>query len=130
MNKLHKNDKRGFILVELLLVVVIIVVLMAISIPIFTIQLEKSREATDAANLRAAYAEVLVKVLEGEADVTSDPVVLTQKKGGWQNTSIKDIASVSTLTDQVLSAVDAGQKITVTAKADGSEPVFTVVTGN
>ena len=32
--------------------------LVAISIPIFTSQLEKSREATDAANIRSAYAAV------------------------------------------------------------------------
>ena len=42
---------------ELLIVVAIIAVLVAISIPIFTSQLEKSREATDAANFRAVYAE-------------------------------------------------------------------------
>ena len=96
-------------------------------IPIFTSQLEKSRESTDAANLRAAYAEATVKALEGEADVTSSAVVLTQKTAGWQNTTIKDIAGVSTTTDTVLSAVASGQKITVTAKADGSAPVFAVV---
>ena len=39
-------------------------VLVAISIPIFTTQLEKARESTDAANLRAAYATASVKVLE------------------------------------------------------------------
>lgn len=33
--------------------------LVAISIPIFTSQLEKSREATDLANIRSAYAEVM-----------------------------------------------------------------------
>lgn len=36
---------------------------MAVSIPIFTSQLEKSREATDLANLRAAYAEASVEAL-------------------------------------------------------------------
>jgi hypothetical protein len=38
-------------------------VLVAISIPIFTAQLEKAREATDVANLRAAYAEGTAEVL-------------------------------------------------------------------
>ena len=41
-------------------------VLVAISIPIFTTQLEKSRESTDAANLRAAYATASVAVLESD----------------------------------------------------------------
>ena len=46
--------------------------LVAISIPIFTSQLEKSREATDAANIRAAYAEVAAAQLTGAtADVGS-----------------------------------------------------------
>ena len=55
--KKAKENKKGFTLAELLIVVAIIAVLVAISIPIFTSQLEKSKEATDAANLRAAYAE-------------------------------------------------------------------------
>ena len=38
--------------------------LVAISIPIFNAQLEKSREATDVANLRNAYAEISAKELD------------------------------------------------------------------
>ena len=54
--KLRKNEK-GFTLAELLIVVAIIGVLVAISIPIFTSQLEKSRDAVSVANIRTAYAE-------------------------------------------------------------------------
>ena len=57
MKKFLKKDKKGFTLAELLIVVAIIAVLVAISIPIFTSQLEKSRDAVSVANLRAAYAE-------------------------------------------------------------------------
>ena len=39
-----KREKNGFTLAELLIVVAIIAVLVAISIPIFTSQLEKARE--------------------------------------------------------------------------------------
>ena len=46
---LRKN--RGFTLAELLIVVAIIAVLVAVSIPIFTAKLEKSREETDIANM-------------------------------------------------------------------------------
>ena len=42
-------------------------VLVAISIPIFTSQLEKAREATDLANIRAAYSELTADALSGEA---------------------------------------------------------------
>lgn len=57
------KEKKGFTLAELLVVVAIIAVLVAISIPVFSVQLEKAREATDAANIRAAYAEVVTAAL-------------------------------------------------------------------
>lgn len=62
MRKLRKNE--GFTLAELLIVVAIIAVLVAVSIPIFTRQLEKSREATDRANLRAAKAAAVTALLD------------------------------------------------------------------
>ena len=54
----RKNTRSGFTFAELLVVVAIISVLVAIMIPVFQNQLEKSREATDISNVRAAYAEV------------------------------------------------------------------------
>ncbi len=48
-------QSRGFTLGELLIVVAIIAVLVAVSIPVFQSQLEKSRKAVDLANERAAY---------------------------------------------------------------------------
>ena len=61
-----KKNKKGFTLAELLIVVAIIAVLVAISIPIFTSQLEKAREATDLANIRAAKAAAVAAYLDEE----------------------------------------------------------------
>lgn len=84
-----KNNKKGFTLAELLIVVAIIAVLVAIAIPVFTTQLEKAREATDAANLRAAYAEISAKILS-EDTVGNIDVEVTQKTAKWgNNTTIK-----------------------------------------
>lgn len=66
-----KKNNKGFTLAELLIVVAIIAVLVAISIPIFNAQLEKSREATDIANLRAAKAEAVAVYLLGDQNDTS-----------------------------------------------------------
>lgn len=80
---MKKTNKKGFTLAELLVVVAIIAVLVAIAIPIFTSQLEKAREAVDAANIRAAYAEVLSDKITGTK--TEKKVKLTQTQQGWQN---------------------------------------------
>ena len=63
--KKARENKKGFTLAELLIVVAIIAVLVAISIPIFNSQLEKSRDAVSVANLRAAYAEAATQYLTG-----------------------------------------------------------------
>lgn len=60
-----KKDCRGFTLAELLIVVAIIAVLVAVAIPIFNAQLEKSREAYDIATLRQAAALAAEKYYEG-----------------------------------------------------------------
>lgn len=61
---MKKLNRKGFTLAELLIVVAIIAVLVAIAIPVFAAQLEKSREATDMANVRSAYATLVAQYLE------------------------------------------------------------------
>lgn len=63
-----KKNNKGFTLAELLIVVAIIAVLVAIAIPVFTSRLEQSRETTDIANLRSAYAAGQVAALSGLDD--------------------------------------------------------------
>ena len=70
---IHKNSD-GFTLAELLIVVAIIAVLVAVSIPIFTRQLEKAREATDMANMRAAKAAFITAYLNGNFDESDSDV--------------------------------------------------------
>ncbi len=83
---MKKMNKKGFTLAELLIVVAIIAVLVAISIPIFTSQLERSREATDLANIRAAYAEAVSDYLAAGAQTAKDAKVtsIKQTESGWK----------------------------------------------
>lgn len=80
-----KNKRNGFTLAELLIVVAIIGVLVAVSIPVFSNQLEKSREATDLANVRSAYAELMADVMDDPAVAVQNRIVLLkQKQNDWQ----------------------------------------------
>lgn len=80
---MKKNNNKGFTLAELLIVVAIIAVLTAIAIPVFSAQLEKSREATDMANVRSAYATIVAKYLE---DNTANSVTVPAKQSNntWE----------------------------------------------
>ena len=106
------RQHQGFTLAELLIVVAIIAVLVAISIPIFTTQLEKSREATDIANVRSAYAEVMMAAISADTtatytvngqtiyDSTSGNYSITvqplkQKQNDWQMATPLNIGGVS-----------------------------------
>ena len=82
---MKKLNKKGFTMAELLIVVAIIAVLVAIAIPIFTTQLEKSRDAVDLANVRAAYAE-LSSALVGETTSELDSTVWTSGTGTYTYT--------------------------------------------
>ena len=57
MNRMMKN-KRGFTLMEMLIVVAVIAILVAVAIPVYNAQMHKARVAADWANLRAYYAEI------------------------------------------------------------------------
>ena len=99
--------------------------LVAISIPIFTSQLEKSREATDAANIRAAYAEVMTAALTDPDTTKTITVKKQQKQENWQNTSIANIGGIaitninSTADTEVKYTPDGDGKSTGTVTIDG-----------
>lgn len=83
-----KKNNKGFTLAELLIVVAIIAVLVAIAIPVFTSQLEKSKIATDKANVRSWYAEQVANYL---SDETAGPTT-------YSGTSLKAAGATTTIT--------------------------------
>lgn len=91
---LKKMNKKGFTLAELLIVVAIIAVLVAISIPIFSAQLEKAKEATDMANIRSAYAEVVTAYLGDSTKGYSISVDLKSNKDDYVSDPNAEIAGV------------------------------------
>lgn len=66
------QNKKGFTLMEMLIVVAIIAVLVAIAIPVFNGALTKSKEAADVANVRATYAEWQTAMLTENTKAPAD----------------------------------------------------------
>ena len=97
-------NKKGFTLAELLIVVAIIAVLVAIAIPIFTNQLEKARESTDAANIRDFYAEIATALVTGDLDYADSTDTMTVS--GGKNVTVK--TALTTATGTFTIEVDAG----------------------
>lgn len=121
---MKKTNKKGFTLAELLVVVAIIAVLVAIAIPIFTTQLEKARQSTDAANCRALYAEAMTASLENNGEGTKAAVVsqATMESSKWDklpedtkigNVSVKNITKTQGKT--MTCTVDANGNVTFEA---------------
>ena len=112
------------------------------SIPIFTAQLEKSREATDLANIRSAYAEASAALLSEEGTTTGSDLIsavtynaatasaaatavvtVTLKQGvdGWTTTSL-DVGGV----DLTGTTPKANGTCEITVSADPNTlPTFT-----
>lgn len=94
-----KQNRNGFTLMEMLIVIALIAVLVAIAIPAIASQLERSREAADLANVRAAYAQVSAEALLGDPQfkVTVD---LKQKQADWQSANPVNIGGIVHYKDQ------------------------------
>lgn len=84
--KLRKSG--GFTLIEMLIVVAIIAILIAVSIPLVGNALEKSRDATDQANERAAKAEAMLYYMGTVTD--AELTALGGYKPGAELTAIYD----------------------------------------
>ena len=82
------NNKKGFTLMEMLIVVAIIAVLVAIAIPVFNGALTKSKEAADVANVRALYAEWQVGILTENTPIPTDTKTFLAGPGSDKTTTL------------------------------------------
>ena len=90
-----RNNKRGFTLVELIVVLTILAVLAAMLIPALQGYIEKSLETADVLHVREAYMEVLTASLTNDAEKQVKTVTLKQKQDDWQSMDPITIAGIT-----------------------------------
>ena len=117
-----KKNKKGFTLAELLIVVAIIAVLVAIAVPVFSAQLEKSKESTDIANIRSAYATLVAKYLEDNAANSIDVPAIGQADTSWHiaNNKLETMVNGSIVEVSVTAKTSGNYKVAINANGDVS----------
>ena len=119
------KNRKGFTLMEMLIVVAIIAVLVAIAIPTFNASLAKARAATDVANIRSGYAAAQVEAMIG--DTATGTKLYLQKDGTVAATGADDYtcqgAAAKAADDATIGGVQKAKDI---GWAKGDKIVYTV----
>lgn len=114
-----KMNKKGFTLIEMLVVIAIIAVLVSIVIPVVGNSTEKAKEAADAANIRSAIAKVTTKALSDGA-ASSEPVTMTQGTANFVSSDLTSIGGLSTAQFNAVAGATNGTVVTIAADANGT----------
>ena len=72
-----KHSRKGFTLIEMLVVIAIIAVLVAIVIPTVSSATTRAKAATDAANLRSIMGAANTELLQNETEVAAATAAMT-----------------------------------------------------
>ena len=111
---MKKINKKGFTLIEMLVVIAIIAILVAIIIPTVSNATEKAKQATDLANIRSYVAQWQIENLNGVAKTDSDAYKALQ--------NFKDNEQKSAKATYTFAADTGVVKYQSTLLTDGNDP--------
>ena len=120
MNRALKN-KKGFTLMEMLIVVAVIAILVAVAIPVYNAQLHKARVAADWANVRAYYAEIQTDYLMSGTYNAAVPLIHVDTNAG--QTQQSDTSTIPFLNGDKVK-LQAGTYWAVWTANDGYQLVY------
>ncbi len=113
------SKKKGFTLMEMMIVVAIIAVLIAIIVPTFKSALDRANAAADEANLRAYYAEVMAKAILEDKDPKA-PTDGNKITVGGVDYTLHGSATYKVENGQLIITYTAPDKSTVTIPGGGN----------
>lgn len=128
---MNKMNKKGFTLIEMLVVIAIIAVLVSIVIPTVTSATDKATAATNAANLRSYKAELSLDLLDDKQINASNGNITapTLKKVGALTADVKAQYVVTGNVITVGSSdmgIEYFAKIAETGKDDGATKITAI----
>ena len=119
------QNKKGFTLMEMLIVVAIIAVLVAIAIPVFNGALTKSKEAADVANVRATYAEWQTAMLTENTKAPADKDAFLKGPAGTDTLTLNYLDKLAVANGTI---TYTASKLTDAANADSKTFTWTLGT--
>ena len=134
------NNKKGFTLMEMLIVVAIIAVLVAVAIPTFTTALNKAKAGTDLANIRSGYAAAQLEAItktrtadetlylhpDGSVDDKNSNLYTTKEDSKYADTSAT-IGGKFSLSGSGANAVSWGKGKTISYVIDANGAVKSII---
>lgn len=128
MKKLRNNKKKGFTLVELIVVLVILAILAALLIPALTGYINKAKDKQITAETRQTVMAAQTLVDEAYAkDSTSAITVATD--GTVKFADVYDLAEVDGNIVGTVTVSDKGKITSLTYKNSGKQCTYSVATG-
>lgn len=133
---MNKMNKKGFTLIEMLVVIAIIAVLVSIVVPVVSNSTEKASAAANAANLRTVAAQVAIWKLEDTSltlPLTAASGKITAKVNGVDKSidapNAKAVASLGTTANDVIKVEIVGDNIVATYNGKGISDFASVADG-
>jgi type IV pilus assembly protein PilA len=124
---MKKTNKKGFTLVELVIVIAVIAILAAVLIPVFSNLINDAKEAAALADARTVYEQYIVEAAQAKEEVAGDLIIQADethyfavKEGAFDTNPNKDLDAAK----EIFAA--EGKTVNTTIKVVNTKNVYIV----